>query len=183
MGFANKELLDILSHWGIDSVVNISPLPGGPVYLVERLGATPLVLKDLGEAAEDQLKNQTFYHQVMQHLHESNIPIAAPIANQAGSTLTRHDTRLYVLLPHIVNEALDETAPEQAWHSRFRNSGREVARLHLALRSFDLESAERPLYRNPLKEEFEYRCLQVRETLTGDELAWFDQYRPDQPAF
>jgi Ser/Thr protein kinase RdoA (MazF antagonist) len=117
------------------SVAALSDVPSGNGnWLVETAGAEPVVLRRYRPSAT--AAELAYEHVVLRHLDAAGWTVPVP-----ASDLVRHDGAWYCLTRHVPGTAV---RPESAWQ-RLRR-GRDLARVHLALRGLAERIGQRPGY-------------------------------------
>jgi Ser/Thr protein kinase RdoA (MazF antagonist) len=117
------------------SVAALSDVPSGNGnWLVETASAEPVVLRRYRASAT--VAELAYEHDVLHHLDAAGWTVPAP-----ASDLVQHDGAWYCLTRYVPGTAV---RPENAWQ-RLRR-GRDLARLHLALRGLAERIGQRPGY-------------------------------------
>ncbi len=174
MGCDQDVLRKVLEHWGTGVVDSIEEVAASGVYAIGMRNGDRAILKRIGEDSPDLAQRHVFCHDVLKHLSAHSVPVAVPIPDTEGNTLSRHGQYLYVLLPHVQHERL-ETGGDPAVLGRcMSNTGQSFALLHEALGQFPRERIGEYVWRAPLSAEIvNYRSRQVLQYLTGEEQVRF----------
>jgi Ser/Thr protein kinase RdoA (MazF antagonist) len=132
--------LRVLEAWS--SLVNrprVEQAPHGSALMVHGDDGRGYVLKRVpGFDLADPRRRLAEQHQILSYLAERGLPVACPLVTDDGQIYAEVDDAIYALTPMLPAENIDVTGNSRL----FREIGRTIARLHLALYDcpFDIAS-------------------------------------------
>ena len=129
------EIQNFARQYGL-SVVACQPIQGGienSNYFVQTANNQDYVLTLFEEL---DFAEASFLAPLLQHLHQANVPVAAPITADNGDYLLKLKDKAAQLAPRMTGEHLQSVTMSQA-----ETMGRHLAQMHLALRQYPLKRA------------------------------------------
>lgn len=128
-----QELTEFLSHYAVGELLNYQGIEAGVEnsnFFVNTTQGT-YVLTLFEQHSPTELE---YFLQVMQHMAAAQLPIAAPIQNQAGHLLSSCKTKPAALIHRLAGATLTEPNLQQC-----RAIGATLAKIHLAGQNFPLK--------------------------------------------
>ena len=127
-----KEAKRALEAWDVSvQCIRADAVP--EVYHVEATTGEHFVLKNVG--APDVLVRTETQFRVTRHIHDSGLPIAYLVETRSGSSYSRIDSSIYILMPFLPDDEPDFYGPDSG--PLYRTLGSAYGRLHAILADFE----------------------------------------------
>jgi homoserine kinase type II len=133
------QLLPLLADYGLGAIVALEPIQGGIensnyFLTVEAEGGPRQLVLTLFEELDPV--SAAFLPPLLVHLHGAGVPVAAPLATQAGQYQPLFLGKAVQIAPRLAGRHADAPGPRQC-----EAMGRALASLHLALKDYPLHRA------------------------------------------
>ena len=151
-----EEVTELATAWGVRLADSIEEIRPGRVFRVQS-GSVRLIIK----STQQSLQHLQFELEILDHLANSNAPVAVPLRAASGEQFVEYRDSLIVASPCLLAPGAPKALP---FPTMLPEYGRSFALLHSALSVLDEESLrERTWMSDPLSETYEQCVPMLRE--------------------